>query len=589
MKTIRNFSFIAHIDHGKSTLADRVLEITGVMKKYKGKTPVLDRMTLEKERGITIKAKAVNIPYKNYNLNLIDTPGHVDFSYEVSRSLAACEGTVLIVDAAKGIEAQTIANLNLARENNLKIIPVLNKIDLPNARMEQVSKDISRLLECRPEEILYVSAKEGTGVKELLDRIVEAVPPPEGDADKNLKALIFDSNFDPFRGVIIYIRLYDGEIRQGMKVKAIATGKIYEIQEVGVFKLIPEKREKLSAGEVGYAVAGVKELVEIKIGDTLTGASEKTPPVPGFREIKPFVFSSFYPLGETTEKMLREAIMRLHLNDAAFSWEAEKSKTLGLGYRLGFMGSLHMEIVQERLERESEIEILATAPQVIYRVKEQDKEPRDVSRPDEWPAKVKIEKVYEPEIIATVITPDTWLGPSMKLLENSRAKYISMNYINQQKVILKYKLPLAEMIAGFYSALKSVSKGYASFDYRHSGFTEAKLDKVDILVNGVPVEALSTIQPKEKAYYFAREILRRLRKLVQRQLFEVALQAKIGGRIIARETISAIRKDVIAKCYGGDITRKRKLLEKQKEGKKRMKRIGSVDLPQEVFFEILKK
>jgi len=589
MKNIRNFSFIAHIDHGKSTLADRVLEITGIMKKYAGKTPVLDRMALEKERGITIKAKAVNIPYGDYVLNLIDTPGHVDFSYEVSRSLAACDGTVLIVDAASGIEAQTIANLNLARENNLKIIPVLNKIDLPNARPEQVSKDICQMLECGTEEILEVSAKDGTGVKKLLDRIVEIVPHPTGETDKNLKALIFDSTFDSFRGVIIYIRLYDGELKAGMKVKAIATGKIYEIQEVGIFKLVPEKKEKLSAGEVGYAVAGVKELVEIKIGDTLTGAAEKTPPVPGFREIKPFVFSSFYPLGDTTEKMLREAIMKLHLNDASFSWEAEKSKTLGLGYRLGFMGSLHMEIVQERLEREAGIEILATAPQVIYSVKEQDKELVKVSRPDEWPAKIKIEKVYEPEITATVITPDKWLGPSMKLLENSRAKYISMNYINPQKVILKYKLPLAEMISGFYSALKSVSKGYASFDYKHTGFTEAKLEKVDILVNGVAVEALSTIQPKEKAYYFAREILHRLRKLVQRQLFEVALQAKIGGRIIARETVSAIRKDVIAKCYGGDITRKRKLLEKQKEGKKRMKRIGSVDLPQEVFFEILKK
>lgn len=589
MKNIRNFSFIAHIDHGKSTLADRVLEITGMMKKYKGKTPVLDRMPLEKERGITIKAKAVNIPYKNYNLNLIDTPGHVDFSYEVSRSLTACDGTILIVDAVGGIEAQTIANLNMAVENNLKIIPVINKIDLPNARIEQVAEDISQLLGCGHDEILEVSAKEGTGVRELLDRIIEIIPPPVGDTDKHLKALIFDSTFDSFRGVIVYVRVYDGKIKAGMKIMAIATGKEYEIQEVGVFKLEPEKREVLSAGEVGYIIAGIKELEEIKIGDTITGAGEKTPPVPGFKEIQPFVFSSFYPIGNTSEKLLREAIMKLHLNDTAFSWEPEKSKTLGLGFRLGFMGSLHMEIVQERLERESDIEILATAPQVIYRVKEQDKEPCDISRPDEWPEKVKIEKVYEPQITATIITPQQHLGACMKLLENRRAKYISMDYINPQKVILKYKLPLSEMVLGFYTDLKSTSKGFASFDYRHSGFIEAKLEKVDILVNGIPVEALSTIQPKEKAYLFSKEILGKLRKQIPRQLFEVALQAKIGGRINARETVSAIRKDVTAKCYGGDITRKRKLLEKQKKGKKRMKRIGSVDLPQEAFFEILKK
>ena len=546
-------------------------------------------MALEKERGITIKAKAVNIPYGDYELNLIDTPGHVDFSYEVSRSLAACEGTVLIVDAASGVEAQTIANLNLARDNNLKIIPVINKIDLPNARVGEVSKDIASLLECGENEIYQVSAKTGEGVAKLLAGIIGKLPPPQKSRDNRLKALIFDSAFDSFRGVIAYVRLYSGEIGRGMKIKALATGLEYEVQEVGVFRPEPVKKGNLSEGEVGYVITGVKNLGEIKIGDTITAVKNPADAVPGFRETKPFVFSSFYPIGNTTEKMLKDAIMKLNLNDASFSWEPEKSLTLGLGFRLGFMGSLHMEIVQERLERESEIEILATAPQVVYRVKKRGREPEEISRPDEWPSKQEIEKVYEPEILATIITPQAYLGASMKLLEKRRAKYISMNYINPQKVILKYKLPLSEMIAGFYSDLKSASKGYASFDYKHSGFVEAKLEKVDILVNGTPVEALSTIQPRENAYYFAREILARLRKLIPRQLFEVALQAKIGGRIIARETVKALRKDVIAKCYGGDITRKRKLLEKQKEGKKRMKRIGRIDLPQEVFFEILKK
>ncbi len=589
MEKIRNFSFIAHIDHGKSTLADRVLELTGILKKHEGSAPSLDRLALEKERGITIKAKAVNIPYKNCELNLIDTPGHVDFSYEVSRSLAACEGTVLIVDAASGVEAQTIANLNLARENSLKIIPAINKIDLPNARVESVAEDIASLLECDESEIYRVSAKTGEGVPELLEGIIGKLPPPEKSADNRLKALIFDSSFDSFRGVVAYVRLYSGEIGRGMKIKAVATGREYEVQEVGVFRPDPVRKEKLSEGEVGYVITGVKNLGEIKIGDTLTSPKNPAEAVPGFRETKPFVFSSFYPIGNTTEKMLKDAIMKLNLNDASFSWESEKSLTLGLGFRLGFMGSLHMEIVQERLERESDIEILATAPQVVYRVKRRGREIEEISRPDEWPAKQEIEKVFEPEILATIITPQEWLGACMKLLEKRRAKYISMNYINPKKVILKYKLPLSEMIMGFYSDIKSVSKGYASFDYRHAGFVEAKLEKVDILVNGTPVEALSTIQPRENAYYFAREILARLRKLIPRQLFEVALQAKIGGRIIARETVKALRKDVIAKCYGGDITRKRKLLEKQKEGKKRMKRIGRVDLPQEVFFEILKK
>jgi len=589
MNNIRNFSFIAHIDHGKSTLADRVLEFTGLIKKYSGKTPLMDSMALEKERGITIKAKAVCIPYKGYELNLIDTPGHVDFSYEVSRSLAACEGCVLIVDAVQGIEAQTMANFYLAKEENLKIIPVINKIDLPGARIESVTEDISKLLECGKEEVLRVCAKDGSGVAGLIDHIIEFVPPPGGRQEGPLKAFIFDSTFDSFRGVVVYLRIYDGEIKAGMKIRTFATGREYEVAETGVFRPKPEKIEKLSAGEVGYITASIKNLSEIKIGDTITGPNDKITAVPGFREVRPFVFSSFYPIGDSTEKTLREAIMKLHLNDASFSWVPERSKTLGLGFRLGFMGSLHMEIIQARLERESSIEILATAPQVIYRLRKESGEEVEISRPDEWPEKNDIGKVLEPEITATVITPDRWLGPCMKLLEGRRAKYISMNYINPQKVILKYKLPLSEMIAGFYSELKSVSKGYASFDYRHSGFTEARLEKIDILVNGIPVESLSSIQPRERAYYFARDILQRLRKLIPKQLFEVALQAKITGRILARETVSALRKDVIAKCYGGDISRKRKLLEKQKEGKKRMKRIGSVDLPQEVFFEILKK
>ncbi|MBA3065044.1 elongation factor 4 [bacterium] len=449
LTNIRNFSFIAHIDHGKSTLADRVLEVTGITKKYMGKTPQLDSMPLEKERGITIKAKAVCLPYRGYNFNLIDTPGHVDFSYEVSRSLTACEGTVLIVDASGGIEAQTIANLNMARENNLVIIPVINKIDLASARIDVVSADIAGLLGCGIEEIIPLSAKTGAGITNLLDRIIESVPPPEGDPAGKLKALIFDSTFDPFRGVIIYIRVYDGEIHAGMKIKAIASGKEYEVQETGIFRMKPEKKKNLTAGEVGYFIAGIKSLDEVKIGDTVTGAKDDTAPVPGFREIKPFVFSSFYPIGDTTEKRLREAIMKLNLNDAAFTWEPEQSQTLGLGFRLGFMGSLHMEIIQERLERESDIEILATAPQVIYRVKTHDGEMLDISRPDEWPDKKGISKVYEPEITATIITPDKWLGQCMKLLESRRSKYISLTYINPQKVILKYKLPLAEMIADF--------------------------------------------------------------------------------------------------------------------------------------------
>jgi len=589
IENVRNFSFIAHIDHGKSTLADRVLEITGVSKIYKGKTPQMDSMALEKERGITIKAKAVSIPYKGYNFNLIDTPGHVDFSYEVSRSLTACEGTALIVDASGGIEAQTIANLNMARDNNLAIIPVINKIDLPSARIDTVTTDIAGLLECEKEDVIRVSAKTGEGVSVLLDEIITRIPPPEGNPSGNLRALIFDSTFDPFRGVIIYIRVYDGELRAGMKIKSIATGKEYEVQETGIFKMKPEKKKSLTAGEVGYFIAGIKSLDEIKIGDTLTGAKDSTAPVPGFKEIKPFVFSSFYPIGDTTEKRLREAIMKLNLNDASFTWEPEQSQTLGLGFRLGFMGSLHMEIIQERLERGSDIEILATAPQVVYRIKTHDGEMLNISRPDEWPDKKAVSKVYEPEITATIITPDAWLGQCIKLLESRRSQYISLTYINPQKVILKYKLPLAEMIADFYSDLKSVSKGYASFDYKHSGFREANLEKVEILVNGVPVEALCSIQPRERAAFFSRDVLLRMKKFIDKQMFEVALQAKLGGKIIARETVSALRKDVIAKCYGGDITRKRKLLEKQKEGKKRMKRIGSVDLPHQGFFEILRK
>jgi len=589
MKNIRNFSLIAHIDHGKSTLADRILEITGLLKKYSGATPSLDSMSLEKERGITIKAKAVSIPYRDLKLNLIDTPGHVDFSYEVSRSLKACESTVLIISATDGIEAQTIANYNLAKENNLKIIPVVNKIDMAGARTDEVSENVASLLGISPNEVIRVSAKTGEGVDFLLEKIIELTPPPCGNSKSTLKALIFDSSFDTYKGVIVYVRVFDGEIKPLTKITTLATGKVYEVQEIGVFRPHPQKVEKLSAGEVGYFTASIKNLGEIKIGDTITDPKNSAQPIPGFKEIKPFVFSSFYPIGNTTEKVLREAIMKLNLNDASFTWQPEQSKTLGLGFRLGFMGSLHMEIIQERLEREEGIEILATAPQVEYLVKEKGKEPHLISRPDEWPQKSKIEKVYEPQVTAIIITPQEYLGSCMKLLEERDAKYLEMNYINPKKVILKYKLPLSEMIAGFYSDLKSVSKGYASFDYKNIEYVEADVEKVEILVNGISVEALASIQRKEKAYYFAREILSRLRKLIPRQLFEVALQAKIQGRVIARETIPAIRKDVIAKCYGGDVTRKRKLLEKQKEGKKRMKRIGRVDLPQEVFFEILKK
>lgn len=594
IESIRNFCIIAHIDHGKSTLADRLLEATGTIQKEDMVDQILDDMDLERERGITIKSHAITMNYqakngKKYVLNLIDTPGHVDFSYEVSRSLAACEGAVLVVDASQGIEAQTLTNVYLALENNLTIIPVLNKIDLPGAQIENVTHQIMDLLGVEAHEILLASAKVGLGIEEILEAIVAQIPPPVGDSSAPLQVLIFDSMYNSYRGAVAYIRVFQGEIRKGMTIRFFAHNKSYEVDEVGILQLKTVAREKLSVGQVGYVYAGMKEVQDTKVGDTITDASNPaSQPLPGYREVKPMVFSSLYPANAEDYEELRNALERFKLNDAALTYQPEDSTALGFGFRCGFLGLLHMEIVQERLEREFNLDLVTTMPSVVYQVYKTDGEMILVNNPMKLPRPNYIERIEEPYVQASIMTPVEYVGNMMKLAQERRGMYLNTEYLDPTRVNLHYELPLAEIIFDFYDRLKSLSKGYASFDYEFHGFKPGQLKKVDILFNREIVDALSIIVHEDKAYEWGRRICDKLRELIPRQLFEVAIQAVIGSKIIARSTIPAMRKNVTAKCYGGDITRKRKLLEKQKEGKRRMKQLGKVDIPQEAFLAILK-
>ena len=583
---IRNFSIIAHIDHGKSTLADRLLETTGALSKREMMEQVLDSMDLERERGITIKAHAVRLDYKAddgnmYQLNLIDTPGHVDFSYEVSRSLQACEGALLIVDASQGVEAQTLANTYLALKHNLEIIPVINKIDLPAAEPERVREQIEEVIGIDASDAILCSAKQGVGIHEILEAIVKRVPPPTGDADKPLRALIFDSWFDPYRGVIVLVRVIDGKLRLNQRIRLWANGQQFDVEGLGYQspKSIPS--QELVAGEVGYIYANVKNVADAKIGDTITDAENPAAePLPGFEEIKPMVFAGLYPVESHEHGLLRDALEKLQLNDSAMSFEPENSVALGFGFRCGFLGLLHLEIVQERLEREFNIDLITTAPGVRYRITTTKGVVIEVDNPTRFPTPTEIEKIEEPIIDASVITREEYLGGILALLEDKRGVQKKFEYIGSGRVMLTYEMPLNEVVMDFYDKLKSVSRGYASLDYHLAGFRVSPMVRLDVLIAGEPVDALSLIVHRDYAYDRGKMLIERMRKLIPRQMFEIALQAAIGAKVIARETISAIRKNVIAKCYGGDISRKRKLLEKQKEGKKRMKRVGRVDIPQ---------
>jgi GTP-binding protein LepA len=591
---IRNFSIIAHIDHGKSTLADRLLETTGALSQREMMEQVLDTMDLERERGITIKAHAVRLNYKAldgqlYQLNLIDTPGHVDFTYEVSRSLQACEGALLVVDASQGVEAQTLANTYLALHHNLELIPVINKIDLPSAEPERIKEQIEQVIGLDASEAVLTSAKQGTGVLDVLEAVVHRVPPPRGNLNAPLRALIFDSWFDPYRGVIILARIIDGTVRKGQKIKLWATDTIHEVDGVGYQSPKPVPCDELSAGEVGFLFANIKTVSDAKIGDTITDAvNGATEPLPGFEELKPMVFAGLYPVESHEHNLLRDALEKLRLNDSAFNFEPENSVALGFGFRCGFLGLLHLEIVQERLEREFQIDLITTAPGVRYRVVLSNGGLLEVDNPTKWPNPSEIVKIEEPIIEATVITREEFLGEILKLLEEKRGTQKKFEYIGGGRVMLVYELPLNEIVLDFYDRLKSASRGYASLDYHLAGYRASPMVKLDVLVAGDPIDALSIIVHKEFAYERGKELIHRLRKLIPRQMFEVALQAAIGAKIISRESIPAIRKNVIAKCYGGDISRKRKLLEKQKEGKRRMKRVGKVDIPQEAFLAVLK-
>jgi GTP-binding protein LepA len=588
---IRNFSIIAHIDHGKSTLADRLLEYTGALSSREMTEQVLDSMDLERERGITIKAHAVRLYYtadngEAYILNLIDTPGHVDFSYEVSRSLASCEGSLLIVDATQGVEAQTLANTYLASDHNHEIIPVINKIDLPGAETERVMEQIEDALGIDCSEAILASAKEGIGTKEILEAIVRKIPPPAGDAEGPLRALMFDSWFDNYQGVIILIRVFDGKIRPGMKIRLMAAGRDCEVAKVGVFTPKMEEISQLSAGEVGYVIAGIKTVGDTKIGDTITDSARPADkPLAGYKEIKPMVFSGLYPIETHQYEDLKSALEKLRLNDSSFSYEPETSTALGFGFRCGFLGLLHMEIIKERLEREFELSLITTAPTVIYRITDMDGDEHYMDNPSKLPDRYL--KIEEPFVKITIFVPQPYVGRILELCQDKRGTQKDLSFIGKDRIIVTYELPLNEMLWDFYDTLKSVSKGYASMDYEFLGYMESDLVKLDILLNGEPVDALSLIVHKERAYYKGRLIAERLRKVIPRQMFEIAIQAAIGGKIIARESIKALRKNVLAKCYGGDITRKRKLLEKQKEGKKRMKQIGKVEIPQEAFLSVL--
>lgn len=592
--TIRNFCIIAHIDHGKSTLADRILEATSSISQRDMTDQVLDSMDLERERGITIKAKAVRLIYespgdKEYIFNLIDTPGHVDFSYEVSRSLAACEGAVLVVDASQGIEAQTLANLYLAIENDLVIIPVINKIDLPNADPDRVKRELQDVVGFSPDEFILASAKTGEGVHEILEAIVHRVPPPRGDADAPLRALIFDSHFDPYRGVIAYTRVMDGHLATGQEIKLMATDKEFEITELGVFRPEMDETQSLSAGEVGYLAAGVKNVQDMHVGDTITSA--KLPadePLPGYRRVRPMVFCGLYPIESSQYEDLRDALTKLRLNDASLVFEPETSVALGFGFRCGFLGLLHMDIIQERLEREFDLNLITTAPSVVYQVQMTSGERIEVDSPSKLPPTSKIQAIEEPYVQATVIVPADYIGPVMELCQERRGEYKDMEYLSESRVRLVYNLPLSEILLDFFDRLKSRTRGYASLDYDYIGHFESDLVKLDILLNDRPVDALSCMIHREKAQERGRQLVEKLREIIPRQLFDVPIQAAVGSRVISRETVRAIRKNVLQKCYGGDVSRKRKLLEKQKEGKRRMKQLGNVEIPQEAFMAVLK-
>ena len=590
---IRNFCIIAHIDHGKSTLADRMLQITGVVDGRDMRAQYLDRMDIERERGITIKSQAVRLPYVasdgiDYVLNLIDTPGHVDFTYEVSRSLAACEGAVLLVDAAQGIEAQTLANLYLALENDLAIIPVLNKIDLPAAQPERYAAELAHIIGCDPADVLQVSAKTGKGVRELLDEVVRQVPAPAGDPDAPARALIFDSVYDSYRGVITYVRVIDGKLSTRERIVMMSTGVQHEMLEVGVISPDPVPSAAIGAGEVGYLITGVKDVRQSRVGDTVTAASKAgaTTPLGGYRDPKPMVFSGLYPIDGSDYPELRDALDKLKLNDAALVYEPETSGALGFGFRCGFLGLLHLEIVRERLEREFNLDLISTAPNVIYQVTLDDGRSIEVTNPSEYP-NGKVAEVREPIVRATILSPTDYVGAIMELCQNRRGNLLGMDYLSDTRVELRYTLPLAEIVFDFFDALKSRTRGYASLDYETTGEQAADLVKVDILLHGEPVDAFSAIVHRDKSYAYGVAMAAKLKALIPRQQFEVPIQAAIGSRIIARESVRAMRKDVLAKCYGGDITRKRKLLEKQKEGKKRMKMVGRVEIPQEAFIAAL--
>jgi len=591
---IRNFSVIAHIDHGKSTLADRFLELTGAIQPREMEEQVLDSMDLERERGITIKAHPVRLNYLagdgcSYVLNLIDTPGHVDFSYEVTRSLAACEGALLLVDASQGVEAQTLANAYLAVDHDLEVLPVINKIDLPGAQTEETRRQIEDIVGLDASHALLTSAKIGTGAREVLEAIVTRVPPPAGDPAAPLKALIFDSRYDSYRGVVIVVRVIDGSLRRGMKVRLMAVGQDYELEEVGVFTPKPQPIDELGVGEVGFVTAGIKRVTDAKIGDTITEAARPTPqPFPGFRELKPMVFAGLYPVEGHEYPQLRDALEKLRLNDASFFFEPETSAALGFGFRCGFLGLLHMEIVQERLEREFDMDLVTTAPGVLYRVTTTDGDVREVDSPAKLPEAGRIVTFEEPVITAMVLTPAEHVGGILTLCQDKRGVQKSIEYRTSDRVLITYELPFAEVVLDFYDKLKTISRGYASLDYHLTGYWESPLVKLDILVNGDPVDALSVIIHRDAAQLRGRALAQKMRQLIPRQLFEVAIQAAVGGRIIARESVKPLRKNVLAKCYGGDITRKRKLLEKQKEGKKRMKRVGRVEIPQEAFLAVLR-
>ncbi len=591
---IRNFSIIAHIDHGKSTLADRLLGVTGTLSNRESKAQFLDNMDLERERGITIKAQTVRLTYKakdgeTYQLNLIDTPGHVDFSYEVSRSLAACEGALLVVDASQGVEAQTLANVYLALENNLEIIPVFNKIDLPGADIDRVRHEVEEVIGLDCSEAISASAKAGIGIEDILEAVVKRVPPPKNTGEAPLRALVFDSWYDPYRGAVVMVRVVDGSIKVGQKIKMMSTKTDYEVNELGVFSPFASAVKELGPGEVGFVACSIKSVHDTKVGDTLTDMRKPAAePLSGFKDVKPMVFSGIYPTETDKYGELRDALEKLHLNDAAFVFEPDTSAALGFGFRCGFLGLLHMDVVQERLEREYNLDLITTAPSVVYKVVTNKGEELWVENPSKLPDPVYIERIEEPYFKVAIHTPSPYVGAVIKLCEERRGTQVGIQYASQDRVIVTYELPLGEVLFDFYDRLKSSTKGYASMDYELIGYRENPLVKLDMLVNGEPIDALSAIVHRQKAQHVGRQLAEKLREIVPRQQYEVAIQAAIGGKIVARETVRAMRKDVTAKCYGGDITRKRKLLEKQKEGKKRMKNVGSVEIPQEAFHAILK-